>query len=108
MATEKGQHTTAHAPSLTSPASTPTISDQALYALGQQSGELQGMNSRLDKIEGKLDGVDKELGYLGNDITRIDTTDHIIGVFFVIIVGGFVLPVAVEKWKRAFSKLRVE
>jgi hypothetical protein len=73
--------------------STATIPQDAMYALGQQSGQLTAISGRLVKIEDKLDSCRE-------DITRIDT----IGVIVVLFVTVFWGPIAVERWKHVFSK----
>ena len=71
----------------------PTIPPDAMYALGQQSGQLTSISGRLGKIEDKLDGCSQ-------DITRINTIGGLVLLFVTIFWG----PIAVERWKTVFSK----
>jgi hypothetical protein len=72
--------------------SSPTIPQDALFALGQQSGRLDAMNERLRSIENDLKEV-------GKDVTRINTIGSILGLLVVVILG----PLAVERLKQIFK-----
>ena len=72
---------------------TPTISNDTMYALGQQSSQLTSISGRLEKIETKLDSC-------RDDITRINT----IGAIAVLLFTAYWAPIAVERWKHALRK----
>ncbi len=71
------------------PPAPPTVPPNAMYALGQQSGQLTAISAQLNKI-------DKDVDKLQEDVTRINT------------VGGllllFVVPIVVYRIQRRFAK----
>jgi hypothetical protein len=71
----------------------PTIPNDAMFALGAQSGQLNSISGRMEKIETKLDG-------LQNDMTRINT----IGGLLLIVVTAILAPIAVYRIQKRMEK----
>ena len=55
------------------PQGPPTIPNDVMFSLGQQSNQLTMISSHLDKVDTKIDGMQ-------NDITRLNTYASVFGV----------------------------
>jgi hypothetical protein len=71
----------------------PTIPNDAMFALGAQSGQLSSISARMDKIDTKLDG-------LQIDMTRINT----IGGLLLLGITGILIPVIVYRIQKRMEK----
>jgi len=78
---------------VTLPPSPPTIPSDVIYALGQQGGLLTSIAGRLDKIEIKLEDIQR-------DVTRINTIGAIAGLLFTVVLG----PIAVYKIRQKLDR----
>jgi hypothetical protein len=74
------------------PPAQPTIPPDVMYALGQQGGLLNSISGRLEKIEGKIEGIQ-------TDVTRMNT----VGLVGGILLTALILPIVVYRLQRRFG-----
>jgi hypothetical protein len=66
------------------PPSPPTIPSDVMFALGQQSGQLTGISGRLEKIESKIEDVQR-------DVTRINTVGGLAALLLTVVLGPLIV-----------------
>lgn len=77
-----------HMAQIALPAAAPTIPSDAMFALGQQAGRIEGLTERLVTI-------DADLKEIGKDVHAIKWVGGLISLVFTVILA----PMAIEVWK---------
>jgi hypothetical protein len=66
------------------PPSPPTIPGDVMFALGQQGGQLTGISTRLEKIETKIEDVQR-------DVTRINAVGGLATLLVTVILAPIIV-----------------
>ena len=71
---------------------TDQLHNEIMRAVGRLEGKVDGINQRLDGINGTLKNHDEKIGTLSNDVSQIKGKAAIIGSLFgavAAVIGGF-------------------